>query len=51
MELREQFREVQAGRLTQLKYPVIPHFLLFGQTIEINTKRSDSHREIQSSML
>src|SRR5205823_6292376 len=50
MELRQQYREVQSGQAVELCYPAIPHFLLFGQPLEKVATRTDSHREMQSSM-
>jgi hypothetical protein len=50
MELRQQYREVEAGERNKLNYPLIPHLLLFGQPLDEVADRSDIHREMQSSM-
>ena len=41
---------VQAGQAVELCYPTIPNFLLFGRPLEKVATRTDSHREMQSSM-
>ncbi|MCA1402694.1 NADAR family protein [Bradyrhizobium sp. BRP56] len=51
MELRQQYREVQSGKVDQLQYPDISHFLLFGRPLDKIPTRSDFHKEMQSSML
>jgi ribA/ribD-fused uncharacterized protein len=50
MELRQQYREIESGRLNELEFPSIPHFLLFGKPLNKVADRTDLHREIQSSM-
>jgi ribA/ribD-fused uncharacterized protein len=50
MELRDQYRDIQAGRAESLKFPTIPHFLFLGEPLNHTVVRSDLHKEIQSSM-
>lgn len=50
MELRQQYRSVEAGTLQGLVFPKIPHLLLFGNPMVGTDERSDKFQEVQSSM-
>jgi ribA/ribD-fused uncharacterized protein len=50
MELRDQFREVEEGREKELKYPVIPRFFLFGEPMQVSTRKAGATGGIQTSM-
>jgi ribA/ribD-fused uncharacterized protein len=50
MELREQFREIEEGRMKVLKYPSIPRLFLFGRPMEASARTTDTAGEFQTSM-
>ena len=50
MELRDLYRDIEAGRAEHLQFPTIPHFLFLGEPLNHSVVRSDLHKEIQSSM-
>ena len=50
MELRDQYRDVEAGQAESLKFPTISHFRFLGEPLNHSVVRSDLHKEIQSSM-
>jgi len=50
MELRQQHRDVEFGKLQELRYPSIPNFLFLGEPINNISRRTDMHCEVQDSM-
>jgi ribA/ribD-fused uncharacterized protein len=50
MELRERFRDVNEGRAQEIKYPTVPHLLLFGQPLEAKSRKTETVTAIQASM-
>jgi ribA/ribD-fused uncharacterized protein len=50
MELRQEYRAVEEGRLEGLKFPSIAQFRLFGTPLEQIATRGDKHQEFQSTM-
>lgn len=40
MELREEYRDASSGRTGAIRYPSIPHFLLFGEQLEPSSLES-----------
>jgi type I restriction enzyme S subunit len=50
MELRDQCRDIEAGRAEGLKYPTIPRLLLFGRLMEAEVRKQREAGEVQTSI-
>lgn len=49
MELRDEYREVSGGHIQTLRFPTIPHFLLFGETLQpssLSPEPVGAHQEL-----
>jgi ribA/ribD-fused uncharacterized protein len=50
MELRRDFRDVKSGQAPAIKYPLIPHFQLFGRPLEPTSRPVESASNVQVSL-